>query len=70
VHSFKIFGFAVIDTVLTLLLAYLIARYFNLKGGLNTLYIFSVLIVLSVFIHKLFCVDTHLTKIVDGFLSK
>jgi hypothetical protein len=65
VHSFKIFGFAVVDTALTLLAAYLIARYFKLKGGLNTAYIFAILIVISIFIHKLFCVDTHLTKMVD-----
>ena len=57
-HSVRFFNFAVIDTLLTLVLAYII----NLYLKTNLLVIFIVLIILSIAIHRLFCVETTLTK--------
>jgi hypothetical protein len=60
VHSYRIFDFAVVDTVLTLLLAFFLARV--LKQ--NVLFVFTWLLVIGVFVHKAFCVETTLTKLV------
>ena len=65
VHSVRFFNFAVIDTLLTLVLAYII----NLYLKTNLLVIFIVLIILSIAIHRLFCVETTLTKMFFSFKS-
>ena len=64
-HSVRFFNFAVIDTLLTLVLAYII----NLYLKTNLLVIFIVLIILSIAIHRLFCVETTLTKMFFSFKS-
>jgi ABC-type spermidine/putrescine transport system permease subunit I len=61
IHSYRFFDIAVVDTLATLVLAYLLATY-NSKW--NTKNIFVFLIILSVFIHKIFCVETTLTNLV------
>jgi hypothetical protein len=65
VHSIRIFDIAVVDVLLTLFGAYLIKKI-DLKIFEKTplLVIFIYLILLSIVIHKLFCVDTKLTKTV------
>jgi hypothetical protein len=63
VHSLRLFDIAVVDTLLTLLLAYVINLY--LKS--NLLVIFVVLMVASILIHKAFCVETTLTKMFFSF---
>ena len=65
VHSVRFFNFAVIDTLLTLVLAYIINYYLKT----NLLVIFIVLIILSIAIHRLFCVETTLTKMFFSFKS-
>ena len=72
VHSIRIpfpglkNGIALVDTVLTLLAAYLIV-YWMANGGkvkyMKVGFVFLVLMVLSVVVHKMFCVDTPLTKL-------
>lgn len=64
-HSVRFFNFAVVDTLLTLVLAYII----NLYLKTNLLVIFIVLIILSIAIHRLFCVETTLTKMFFSFKS-
>ena len=63
VHSLRFFNIAVVDTILTLLLAYIINLY--LKS--NLLLIFFVLLVASIVIHRAFCVETTLTKMFFSF---
>ena len=63
VHSLRLFDIAVVDTLLTLLLAYIINLY--LKS--NLLLIFFVLLVASIVIHRAFCVETTLTKMFFSF---
>lgn len=59
VHSYRIFNIAIVDTVLTIIGAKIIADYFKVDFIKVTI----ILIILSVLIHKLFCVPTTLTKI-------
>lgn len=60
-HSYRILNIAIIDVFITLLLAFVISYFSNQQ---NVLYIFFILVLMSIFIHKLFCVDTTLTKLV------
>jgi len=60
VHSFRLFNFAIVDVLLTLVLAYYLT---NNKNNYNDVFnTFFILIIMSFFIHKLFCVETTLTK--------
>ena len=60
VHSLRIFGFALVDVLLTIIVAFAIAHYFNK----NVIVVFIVLLAIAVFLHWLFCVDTALNKMV------
>jgi hypothetical protein len=58
-HSYRLFNIAIVDTVLTIVIGYFISKFFKLK----LLYVLGVLFVLSIIIHKIFCVETTLTKL-------
>jgi len=58
-HSYRIFNIAIIDTVLTILLGYFISKYFKL----NLFYVLIILFILGIIVHKMFCVETTLTKL-------
>ena len=58
-HSLRFLNIAVVDTLLTFVLAYFSNKY--LKS--NLLVVFIVLMILSILIHRAFCVETTLTKI-------
>lgn len=57
-------GVAMVDVLATLLAAYAIAYYYHFK----TWKVFVILILLSIPIHVLFCVDTTLTKLIGKIL--
>ena len=58
-HSYRIFNIAIVDTVLTIILGYFISKFFKLK----LLYVLISLFILAIIMHKLFCVETTLTKL-------
>jgi hypothetical protein len=62
-HSLRFFNIALVDTLLTFLAAYIINLY--LKS--NVYLIFFILLVASIFIHRIFCVETTLTKMFFPF---
>lgn len=57
-HSYRIFNIAVVDLSLTILLAFLLSRIFNV----NFWICFIILMLISVFFHTIFCVPTTITK--------
>jgi hypothetical protein len=63
-HSVRFFNIAVVDTVLTFVAAYIINYYLKTD---SLLLIFFILIILSILIHKAFCVETTLTKMFFSF---
>jgi len=63
-HSLRFFNIAVLDTVLTFVAAYIINYYLKTD---SLLLIFFILIILSILIHKAFCVETTLTKMFFSF---
>ena len=60
VHSYRIFNIAIVDTVLTICLAYMLKRY------IFTTHPFGVVLIgcflLGIFSHRLFCVRTTIDK--------
>lgn len=59
VHSHRTLGFATFDTLLTVLLAVVISRKDFVR-------VFIGLMLLSIILHRLFCVDSTLTVLVFG----
>lgn len=59
-HQYRIFNIAIVDVVLTILLAYGISWYFNYPF-LPTL---GILFLLGIFVHRLFCVRTTVDKLI------
>ena len=60
VHSIRFMDIAIVDLVMTIIGALLLAKYLNI----DFIIVFIVLMVLALILHKLFCVDTTLTKLV------
>ena len=57
-RKYRIFDIAILDTVVTIICAFLIARFFNW-----TLWKVLVIVFISgIFVHRLFCVRTGLDK--------
>ena len=60
VHSIRIFNIAIIDVILTILLA-LIIKFFIPKFKL--IYIIIILFLIGIICHRLFCVQTTIDKL-------
>jgi len=58
-HRYRIFNIAVVDVILTIPLAFLISRYFKVCIYKTTI----VLFILSIILHRLFCVRTTIDKL-------
>ena len=59
VHRFRIFNIAIVDVLLTFLLAYALKMYFvDIHYGIILLVCF----LLGIFLHRLFCVKTTIDK--------
>jgi hypothetical protein len=57
-HKYRIFNIAIVDLVLTLI----VCLYISTKTSLNIGVIILTALILSVFIHKFFCVKSTLTN--------
>lgn len=67
VHAYRIFGLAAVDLIGTIIIAYLIARFVKWEQLGKNMWIrffvvFMLLMLLSLILHKLFCVHTTLTN--------
>jgi hypothetical protein len=58
-HSFRIFNIAIIDVLLTILLAYVISFLTNY----NFIYILLLTFIVGIISHRLFCVRTTIDKL-------
>jgi len=58
-HSIRIFNIAVVDVLMTVLLAYLIANSFHTSFYVTLL----VLFIIGIILHRLFCVKTTIDKL-------
>ena len=61
IHSYRLFDIAIVDTLATILLGVFLKN--TLKIKLDLVWVIVILVLVSVPIHMLFCVDTTLVKI-------
>lgn len=59
VHRFRVLNIAVVDFILTLLLAYAISYY----GGFSLYYVIPMTFLLGIILHRMFCVRTTVDKV-------
>jgi len=65
VHKYKLFGFAIVDFIATFVIVWILYMIFK-SGDFNLgTYIFLCIlaVIISIPIHKMFCVDTKLTNL-------
>lgn len=59
-HSYRVFDFAAVDVILTVIAGIIIARNYDL----SILLVLLVLFIIGIISHKLFCVDTKLNTLI------
>jgi len=59
IHSYRFFGLAIFDVVLTIIAAILISYFFKLALFYTTICLF----ILGIILHRIFCVRTTVDKI-------
>jgi hypothetical protein len=59
IHSYRLFGLAIIDVVMTIVASMLISYFFHK----SLLYTTVVLFLLGILLHRLFCVKTSVDKL-------
>lgn len=62
VHRYRLFNIAIVDMVLTIIAAVVIALPISLP--LHFIVVFFILLVIATLLHRLFCVDTTITRFV------
>ena len=58
-HSYRIFNIAIIDVILTIILAYIISYLFKISFVKTSITLF----ILGILLHRLFCVRTTIDKL-------
>jgi hypothetical protein len=58
IHSYRLFGVAIVDVIMTVIGAYLISYSFKLSFLYTTIFLFG----LGIFLHHIFCVRTTVDK--------
>jgi uncharacterized membrane protein YcaP (DUF421 family) len=65
-HSFRIFDIAMNDLLGTIVISGLISYSFNF----NFLLVLIILLLIAIILHRLFCVDTTINKLIFGKVNK
>ena len=58
VHSYRLFGVAIVDVIMTLVAAYIISYFFKYSFFYTSIILFT----LGIVLHRLFCVRTTVDK--------
>jgi uncharacterized membrane protein len=59
IHSYRFFGIAIADVIMTIIAGYLIAYFFKLSIAYTIIFLF----ILGIILHRLFCVRTTVDKL-------
>ena len=59
IHSYRLFGVAIVDVIMTILGAYLLSYFFNVSFTYTLIILFG----LGIFLHHIFCGRTTVDKI-------
>jgi hypothetical protein len=62
VHSYRFLNLAIVDVIGTIVIAYIIAKIFNLNPWITIIFAF----VIGIILHRLFCVNTTINKLIFG----
>ena len=63
IHAYRIFNIAIVDLLLTIFIAYLFSIYFDW----SFIIVLIIILIIGIIMHKLFCVETTINKIVDKY---
>ncbi len=63
IHSYRLFGVAIVDVIMTIILAYLISIFTRYNFTNTVIFLF----ILGIVLHRLFCVDTTIDKLISKF---
>ena len=70
IHSIRLFGIAIVDLILTMILAYAIVYYSKKqKKKYNYWVVLAILLVVAFIVHKMFCVKTSVNTTIDNWLQ-
>ena len=58
IHSYRFFGLAIIDVIMTLVAALLLSYFFKVSFIYSSIFLF----ILGILLHRLFCVRTTIDK--------
>lgn len=64
IHSYRFLGMAIMDVIMTIIGAFLIS-YFS---GVHFVYTVVGLFLLGIVLHRMFCVDTTIDRVVKKYL--
>jgi hypothetical protein len=59
IHSYRLFGVAIADVVMTIIAAFIISYFFKV----SFVYTSIVLFILGIILHRIFCVKTTIDKV-------
>ena len=59
IHSYRLFGVAIADVVMTIIAAFLLSRFFSI----SFIYTLIILFILGIILHRIFCVRTTIDKV-------
>ncbi len=65
VHRHRFMNIAIVDLLMTIVLAFFVSKYFDFEFVMTII----VLLVLSLIVHKLFCVDTYFVFLFNSLFS-
>ena len=63
IHSYRLFGVAIVDVIMTVILAYLISIFTRYNFTKTVIFLF----ILGIILHRIFCVDTTVNKLISKF---
>lgn len=59
IHSYRLFGVAIIDVIMTILSAFFISYFLQISFVKTTIFLF----IFGIILHKIFCVQTTVDKL-------
>ena len=59
IHSYRLFGVAIVDVIMTIIAAKIISYYYKISFFYTCVFLF----VLGIILHRLFCVRTTIDKL-------
>jgi len=65
VHSYRFFNLAIVDIIMTIIGAIIISLIFKINFFISFLFLF----LLGIVLHRLFCVNTTINKMIFGTVS-